>query len=253
MSPSSASPPAASRSSSSDEPAGARPVRKGNHRVRRRARQHLSLRPLPAQLIPRRRWASAGLDPRHRGRGAARALAALRALPAARLVGGLDLAYRVERPNVRAVPSSRQALSRCPDGSICGRRRCARAGHDRHQHGRAGPASRASRPRLADQRMAEPARAIARILSARGQRVYEYRFGYVATARRKTLSGAPHASEIPYVFDTVCARYGKETSRADEAMARVVHAYWIAFARSGRPVPPDSRRGRSIITAAMSS
>ena len=54
---------------------------------------------------------------------------------------------------------------------------------------------------------------------------------------RKTLSGAPHASEIPYVFDTVSARYGKETSRADEAMARVVHAYWIAFARTGRPDP----------------
>ena len=80
--------------------------------------------------------------------------------------------------------------------------------------------------------------AIARILAARGQRVYEYRFGYVATARRKTWWGAPHASEIPYVFDTVSARYGKEASRADEAMARIVHAYWIAFARSGRPDPP---------------
>lgn len=88
-----------------------------------------------------------------------------------------------------------------------------------------------------DQWMVEPARAIARILSARGQHVYEYRFGYVATALRKTLPGAPHASEIPYVFDTVAARYGSETSRADEAMARAMHAYWIAFARTGRPDP----------------
>lgn len=88
-----------------------------------------------------------------------------------------------------------------------------------------------------DQWMAEPARAIARLLSAHGQRVYEYRFGYIATGQRQTLSGAPHASEIPYVFDTISARYGKETSRADEAMARVVHAYWIAFARTGRPDP----------------
>ena len=88
-----------------------------------------------------------------------------------------------------------------------------------------------------DQWMVEPARAIARILSARGQRVYEYRFAYLATALRKTLSGAPHASEIPYVFDTVATRYGSETSRADEAMARAVHAYWIAFARTGRPDP----------------
>ena len=27
------------------------------------------------------------------------------------------------------------------------------------------------------------------------------------------------------------------TSRADETMARAVHAYWIAFARTGRPDP----------------
>ena len=88
-----------------------------------------------------------------------------------------------------------------------------------------------------DQLMVEPARAIARILSARGQRVYEYRFGYVPTSLRNTLSGAPHASEIPFVFDTVVAHYGKETSRADEAMARAMHAYWVAFARTGRPDP----------------
>jgi para-nitrobenzyl esterase len=88
-----------------------------------------------------------------------------------------------------------------------------------------------------DQWMVEPARAIARILSARGQRVYEYRFGYVATSLRRTLAGAPHSSEIPFVFDTVAAHYGTETSRADEAMARLIQKYWIAFARTGRPAP----------------
>jgi carboxylesterase type B len=88
-----------------------------------------------------------------------------------------------------------------------------------------------------DQVMMEPARAIARPLSARGQPVYEYRFGYIATALRKTFPGAPHASEIPYVFDTVAERYGRATSRADEALARAMHAYWIAFARTGRPDP----------------
>ena len=88
-----------------------------------------------------------------------------------------------------------------------------------------------------DQWMVEPARAVARLLSARGQPVYEYRFGYVPASLRKTLSGAPHASEIPFVFDTVAAHYGKETSGAEEAMARAMHAYWIAFARTGRPDP----------------
>ena len=86
--------------------------------------------------------------------------------------------------------------------------------------------------------MLEPARAIARILSARGQPVYEYRFSYVATSMRKIwTTGAPHASEIPYVFDTVRAHYGARTSAADEAMARAMHRYWVAFARTGRPDP----------------
>ena len=86
--------------------------------------------------------------------------------------------------------------------------------------------------------MLEPARAIARILSARGQPVYEYRFSYVATSmRRLWASGAPHASEIPYVFDTVRAHYGARTTAADEAMARAMHRYWVAFAKTGRPDP----------------
>ena len=86
--------------------------------------------------------------------------------------------------------------------------------------------------------MLEPARAIARILSARGQPVYEYRFSYVATSMRKIwTAGAPHASEIPYVFDTVRAHYGARTSAADAAMARAMHRYWVAFARTGRPDP----------------
>ena len=85
-----------------------------------------------------------------------------------------------------------------------------------------------------DQMMIEPAREIARLLSAR-QPVYEYRFGYVAEALRATTPGAPHATEIPYVFDTVSARYGKDLTAADAAAAKVMHAYWVGFARSGVP------------------
>jgi para-nitrobenzyl esterase len=89
-----------------------------------------------------------------------------------------------------------------------------------------------------DQRMVEPARAIARLLSMRGQPVYAFRFSYVAESLRTTHRGAPHASEIPFVFDTVVARYGKNLSAADRAIARTVHRYWSAFARSGRPEIP---------------
>ncbi|MGH8260181.1 MAG: carboxylesterase/lipase family protein [Steroidobacteraceae bacterium] len=88
-----------------------------------------------------------------------------------------------------------------------------------------------------DQTMIEPAREIARLLSARGQPVYEYRFSYVAQSLRATLPGAPHATEIPYVFDTVAARYGKDLTAEDEAAASAMHAYWVAFAKTGKPEP----------------
>jgi para-nitrobenzyl esterase len=52
---------------------------------------------------------------------------------------------------------------------------------------------------------------------------------------RKQWQGAPHASEVPYVFDTVSARYGKDLAPADEAIARTINAYWVAFAKTGVP------------------
>jgi para-nitrobenzyl esterase len=85
--------------------------------------------------------------------------------------------------------------------------------------------------------MIEPARAIARTLSARGQPVYEYRFSYIPTSMRGKWWGAWHATEIPFVFDTVRAHYGAQTSRADERMAWQMQGYWLAFARTGRPDP----------------
>jgi len=85
-----------------------------------------------------------------------------------------------------------------------------------------------------DQMMIEPAREIARLLSAH-QPVFEYRFSYVAQSLRATTPGAPHASEIPYVFDTVAAHYGKDLTQADEAAAQTMHAYWVGFAKTGVP------------------
>ena len=86
-----------------------------------------------------------------------------------------------------------------------------------------------------DQMMVEPARRTAQLLSARGQPVYEFRFSYVADSLRAKTPGAPHATEIPYVFDTVEARYGKDLTESDKAAARAMHAYWVAFARTGKP------------------
>ena len=56
-------------------------------------------------------------------------------------------------------------------------------------------------------------------------------------------TGAPHASEIPYVFDTYRAPYiamvsparSGEASAADLKMAQTIQAYWLNFARTGDP------------------
>src|ERR1700761_8152765 len=86
-----------------------------------------------------------------------------------------------------------------------------------------------------DQVMGEPARYVARTLTARGQPVYEYRFSYVAESLRQQSPGAMHATDIPFAFDTVAARYGKDLTAQDAAAARTMHAYWVAFAKTGKP------------------
>jgi para-nitrobenzyl esterase len=87
----------------------------------------------------------------------------------------------------------------------------------------------------ADQMMVEPARFLARAVTAAGQPAYEYRFSYVAESMRKQWMGAPHATEIPFVFDTVEARYEKALTSADKAIAQVANAYWVNFAKTGNP------------------
>jgi para-nitrobenzyl esterase len=91
------------------------------------------------------------------------------------------------------------------------------------------------------QLMIEPARLVARELSARGQQVYEFRFSYVAESLRSQpggAKGATHASDIPFAFDTVAAKYGKELTANDAAAARAMNAYWVAFTRTGTPAAP---------------
>ena len=87
----------------------------------------------------------------------------------------------------------------------------------------------------ADRMMVEPARFIVRTLAAAGQPAYEFRFSYVAESMRKQWQGAPHATEIPFVFDTVAARYGKDLADADKATAVAANQYWVNFAKTGNP------------------
>jgi para-nitrobenzyl esterase len=90
-----------------------------------------------------------------------------------------------------------------------------------------------------DRMMVEPARFVASQFAAQGLPTYEYRFSYVAESMRpEWTTGAPHATEIPYVFDTVAAKYGAKLTATDEKAARTVNAYWTNFAKTGDPNGP---------------
>jgi para-nitrobenzyl esterase len=89
-----------------------------------------------------------------------------------------------------------------------------------------------------DRMMVEPARFIVRAFAAAGAPAYHYRFSYVAESMRAKWKGAPHATEIPFVFDTVQARYGQDLAPADKAMAEATNAYWVSFAKTGDPNGP---------------
>ena len=83
--------------------------------------------------------------------------------------------------------------------------------------------------------MIEPARFVAQTLSSQGDPVWEYRFAYVADSMKKQWPGAPHATEIPFVFDTVKAKYGAKLTPEDEEIAQQTNEYWANFAKTGDP------------------
>lgn len=69
-------------------------------------------------------------------------------------------------------------------------------------------------------------------------RVYAYRFDYPAACEERRW-GAPHTSEIPYVFGTLqeaSAMIGAAPDHA--AISRQMMRIWACFARNGRPTGP---------------
>jgi para-nitrobenzyl esterase len=98
-----------------------------------------------------------------------------------------------------------------------------------------------------DQAMIEPARFAAAAFARQGLAAYEFRFDYVGEAlKAQSPNGAPHASEIPYVFDTYGAPYiamvsrtrSGEATAADLAVAKTLQGYWVNFAKTGDPNGP---------------
>jgi len=80
----------------------------------------------------------------------------------------------------------------------------------------------------------EPSRHLAECQTASGAPAWLYRFSYVAEAKRSAEAGAGHASEIPYVFNTIGA-VASGATEADRQMAETISDYWVGFARSGDP------------------
>jgi para-nitrobenzyl esterase len=93
----------------------------------------------------------------------------------------------------------------------------------------------------ADRVHAEPVRFAARAFTAKGSPVYVYRFSYVQSGLRQMWkNGAPHGSEISYVFDNLGIGGGfgpppPPPTAEDQAVAKKVHDYWVNFAKKGDP------------------
>ncbi len=90
-----------------------------------------------------------------------------------------------------------------------------------------------------DKTMVEPSRFVAATLAAQGLPAYEFRFGYVAESMKaEWKTGTPHATEIPYVMNTVKAKYGDKLTAADAKIADQTNSYWANFAKTGNPNGP---------------
>ena len=87
-----------------------------------------------------------------------------------------------------------------------------------------------------DRVMGAPARWIAARESAKAP-AWLYYFSYVPERQRLTRPGTNHASEIPFVFDSLDAVPGRSPliTPSERAVATLAHSCWVGFARTGRP------------------
>ena len=77
--------------------------------------------------------------------------------------------------------------------------------------------------------------------NARRAPTFLYRFSYLPKALKALLPGAPHGSELPYVFDNLGGFPSAGPPTADdEAVADRLHHCWESFARTGQPACPGA-------------
>jgi para-nitrobenzyl esterase len=86
-----------------------------------------------------------------------------------------------------------------------------------------------------DRIMGGPARWVA-AKAAPGKPAWLYYFSYVGSRFRPAVTRAAHAAEIQYVFEYWGRRTPMSTvSQKDRDVATLMHACWVAFAKSGAP------------------
>jgi para-nitrobenzyl esterase len=204
----------------------------------------------------------------------AKALAELRALPAEKIVNGINMASMSKQADTYAgLIEDGTIVQRSPEDAYknCQQNRVelmigansgdlgtapgktletifAPFGADAAAARRAFGASASDDPAAMARRvgmvetMIEPARFVAQSVAACGQASYVYRFSYVATPLRAKFPSAFHSSEIPYVFDTIgessWGNMGKGLTAEDFKMAADANSYWVNFAKTGDPNGP---------------
>jgi len=83
--------------------------------------------------------------------------------------------------------------------------------------------------------MIEPARFAAQEQARTGAPVWHYRYGYVAETMREEWPAVPHATEIPFFLNTIDARYPDKVTPGDRVASSLISSYIVNFARAGDP------------------
>jgi para-nitrobenzyl esterase len=157
----------------------------------------------------------------------AQALAKLRALPAADIVAGLNLAT-LFGSREKALPFSAPYVDNIVSMN-------ASAAYAAGRFAKVPVMIGATSDDLGGETgvMIAGARAVSATIADQGVPVYRYRFSYVAESIGKP--GAAHASDIPFFFDTASVKYGALATARDAAMADAVSTYLVNFAKTSNP------------------
>jgi para-nitrobenzyl esterase len=87
-----------------------------------------------------------------------------------------------------------------------------------------------------DKAWAEPARFTASSFAVVGDPAYIFLFSYVPAAMKERMKYGPgHGTDISFAFDNLGARPGSTPAPEDKALAKIMNAYWVNFAKTGNP------------------